>query len=205
MSSYCERAVAYASRVVDGGETAGRFERLACKRFLADLEHQGSEAFPYVLDEAAASRACRFVELLPHIKGEWAKPVYRDGKLLYAKIDLQDWQVFIVLNLFGWKHVVSGLRRFARVYEEVARKNAKSTLAAALLLFMATADAEPGAHAYSVATTGKQAREVFDVARFMALREPEFLARFGGKLVRRRERVNHIVGPGEADAVQAQH
>lgn len=179
MSTYFGRARAYAERVTRGEETAGKYERLACKRFLGDLERDRTEAFPFKFDEAAGSRACRFVELLPHIKGEWAKPSYRDGKLGYAKLKLEDWQVFIVINIFGWLHEGTLLRRFLRAYEEVARKNAKSTLAAALLLFMTTADAEPGAHAYSAATTGDQAREVFDVARNMALREPEFLHRFG--------------------------
>ncbi len=178
-ASYFDRAKAYAARVVGGQEAAGKFERLAAQRFLRDLERQRSEGFPYFFDEAAGGRACRFMELLPHIKGEWAKPTYIDGKLGYAKIKLQDWQVFIVINIFGWKHVQTLLRRFRRVYEEVARKNAKSTLAAGILLFAVAADAEPGAHVYSAATTGEQAREVFDVARNMALREPEFLARFG--------------------------
>lgn len=179
MSSYFDRAQAYAQRVVDGSEVAGRLERLACQRFLDDLARQRSDDFPYFFDDAAGARTCRFVELLPHIKGEWAKPTYRDGKLGYAKIKLEDWQVFIVINLFGWRHMVTLLRRFLRAYEEVGRKNAKSTLAAAILLFMTTADGEPGAHAYSAATTGDQAREVFDVARNMALRDLEFQVRFG--------------------------
>jgi phage terminase large subunit-like protein len=176
---YLGRAIAYARRVVDGQETAGRFERLACERFLRDLERQGAEDFPFLMDAAAGGRACRFMELLPHIKGEWARPIYVDGRLQYNKLRLEDWQVFIELNLFGWKHVVSGRRRFRRSYEEIARKNAKSTRAAARQLYLVTADGEPGAHCYSAATTGDQAREVFDVARNMALREPEFLARFG--------------------------
>lgn len=173
------RAVRYAQRVAGGQETAGRLERLACERFLRDLERQGAENFPYVMDAAAGARACRFFELLPHIKGEWARPVYINGRLQYAKLRLEDWQVFAEVQLFGWKHVVSGHRRFRRSYEEVARKNAKSTRAAARLLYLLTADGEPGAHCYSAATTGDQAREVFDTARNMALREPEFLARFG--------------------------
>jgi len=179
LNSYAGRATAYAERVVRGEEVAGKFERLACQRFLNDLAKQGEEKFAYVFDETAGSRACKFIELLPHIKGEWARPVYRDGRLSYTKIKLEDWQVFIVINLFGWRHTTTKLRRFSRGYEEVARKNAKSTLAAAILLFMVAADGEPGAQAYSVATTGDQAREVFDVARNMALREPEFQSRFG--------------------------
>ncbi len=177
--SYVERAIAYAHRVVDGEECAGRFERLACARFLRDQERAGTDAFPYVLDRAASNRVCQFLELLPHIKGEWAKPTYVDGKVGYAKIRLEDWQIFAEVNLFGWKHRDTGLRRFRRSYEEVARKNAKSTRAAGRQLYLLAADGEPGAHCYSAATTGQQAREVFDVARHMALRETEFRTRFG--------------------------
>jgi len=177
--SYLERAIGYAERVMSGAEVAGRLEKLACKRFLDDLDRQARDDFPYRLEEAAGARACRFCDLMPHIKGEWAKPVYSDGALSYAKLDMEDWQVFKTMNLFGWKHVVTGLRRFRRCYEEVARKNAKSTWAAAVLLLLLVADGEPGAQVYSAATTGEQAREVFDTARHMALRDPVFLARFG--------------------------
>lgn len=178
-ASYFDRAHAYALRVTAGEETAGRCERLACERFLRDLERSDTADFPYVLDAVSGARACQFIELLPHIKGEWAKPVYVDGKLSYAKIQLGDWQIFSELQLFGWKHRVTGLRRFRRSYEEIARKNAKSTRGAGRQLYLLVADGEPGAHCYSAATTGDQAREVFDVARNMALREPGFLARFG--------------------------
>jgi phage terminase large subunit-like protein len=180
VASYFERARAYAERVTTGVEVAGKFERLACQRFLDDLAvRQGTEAFPYRFDETAGARACRFVDLMPHIKGEWAKPVYTDGRLLYAKLNMEDWQVFKTINLFGWVHIETGLRRFRRAYEEVARKNAKSTWAAAVLLLLLAADHEAGAQVYSAATTGEQAREVFDVARNMADREPEFKARYG--------------------------
>lgn len=177
--SYAERARQYAHRVATGQEVAGLYERLMCQRFLSDLERQGADGWPYVFDERAGSRACRFLELLPHIKGEWARPVYVDGKLGYAKLVLEDWQIFIEIQLFGWVHRETRLRRFRRSYEEIARKNAKSTRVAGRQLYLLTADGEPGAHCYSAATTGEQAREVFDVARNMALREPEFLARFG--------------------------
>ena len=179
MAGYFQRVVDYAQRVAQGREVAGRLEMLKCERFLRDMQRAGTDEFPYVLDRAAGARVCRFIELMPHIKGEWAKPIYVDGKLQYAKLRLEDWQCFEEFNLFGWKHRDTGLRRFRRSYEEVARKNAKSTRIAARQLYLLTADGEPGAHCYSAATTGDQAREVFDTARNMALREPEFLARFG--------------------------
>lgn len=178
-ADYCERAEAYARRVTSGQEVAGRFERLACERFLRDLSKAGTDEFPFVLDRAAGNRICQFIELLPHVNGQWARPTYIDGKVGHSKIKLEDWQIFAEAQLFGWRHRDTGLRRFRRSYEEVARKNAKSTRAAARQLYLLTADGEPGARCYSAATTGQQAREVFDVARHMALRESEFRARFG--------------------------
>lgn len=177
--TYIERALGYAQRVARGQETAGRLERLMCERYLRDLERADTEGFPYVLDEAAGSRVCRFLELLPHIKGQWARPVYIDGLIQHGRLELEDWQIFGLVNVFGWKHRETGLRRYRRWYEEVARKNAKSTKAAGVALYMLTADNEPGAHVYSAATTGDQAREVFDVARNMGLRLGEFQRRFG--------------------------
>lgn len=178
-AEYFERAKAYARRVVEGEEVAGKFERLACKRLLKDLDRQGTEAFPYVIDVRRGGRACQFQELLCHIKGEWAKPIYVDGRVTYAKIRLEDWQIFAEFQLFGWVHMTTRLRRFRRSYEEIARKNAKSTRAAGRGLYLAFADDEPGAQVYSAATTAEQAKEVFDTAREMVLRDSEFRHRFG--------------------------
>lgn len=178
-ASYFARVQMYARRIVAGEEVAGLFERLACERFLRDMDRQNTDEFPYVIDEAAGSRACAFQELLPHIKGDWAQPEWINGEAIYPTIRLEDWQVFPEFQLFGWVHRTTGKRRFRRSYEEIARKNAKSTRAAGRLLYLLVADGEPGAHCYNAATTGKQAREVFDVARNMALRARGFVDRFG--------------------------
>jgi phage terminase large subunit-like protein len=175
--SYLERARGYVLRVVSGEEAAGEYERLYCEQFLRDEARQGSLEFPYWLDEAAGSRACQFIELLPHIKGAWAKKA--EGEDVGQTLRLEGWQALFVLQLFGWKHTATGLRRIRRAYLEVARKNAKSTLAAGVLLYLLVADDEPGAHVYSAATTGEQAREVFDVAAEMAKRALGFRERFG--------------------------
>lgn len=175
--THLDRARAYAFRVANGEEVAGRYERLYCEQFILEWGKQGTLEFPYVFDANAGTRACTFIELLPHIKGEWAKK--KDGADHGERIKLEPWQALFVLQLFGWKHQATGLRRIRRAYLEVARKNAKSTLAAGILLFMLVADDEPGAQVYSAATTGDQAREVFDVAREMAKRANGFRSRWG--------------------------
>ncbi len=145
-----------------GDIVAGKFERQACARALRDFKRQGKKTFPYWFDAKEANRACRFIENLPHIKGEWAKR----RELLH----LEGWQCFVVCMLFGWKcsrtiedaagNVLmhEGTRRFRTVYLEVARKNAKSTLLSAIGLYMLAADGEEGAEIYSAATTHKQAK-----------------------------------------------
>ena len=162
--TYAERAERYARRVIAGEIVACKLTRLACERFITDLQRTD---WQWRFDPAMAERACTFVEHLPHIKGQWARQ--------RLKITLEDWQVFILANIFGWVDAHTGLRRFLTVYLEVARKNAKSTLAAGIGLYMLAADGEPGAEVYSAATTGDQARIVFEVARQMVLREPDFI------------------------------
>ena len=162
--TYSERAAHYAQRVIAGEIVACKLTRLACERFLKDLQRTD---WQWRFDTAQAERACMFIEMLPHIKGQWARQ--------RLKITLEDWQVFIIANIFGWTDAHTGLRRFLTVYLEVARKNAKSTLAAGIGLYMLFADGEPGAEVYSAATTGDQARIVFEVARQMVLREGELV------------------------------
>lgn len=164
--TYVARATAYAQAVVAGEIPACKWTIRACERQLNDLQRESAdEAWPYRFDEEAASRPCEFLEMLPHIKGKWA----RDGLL----VQLEGWQCFIVTTVFGWVHKQTGLRRYREGYVEVPRKNAKSTLSAGLLLYMLTADGEMGAEVYSAATTKDQARIVFDDARSMAQRTPD--------------------------------
>lgn len=170
---YVEVALLYMEDVLEGRIPACNYLRLACQRQLNDLKRSAANdpEFPYVFDVTAASRVCRFVELLPHIKGKWA----RRKELIF----LEPWQVFILTCVFGWLHKETGLRRFANVYKEVARKNAKTTVAAGVLLFMLTADGEAGAECYTAATKKEQAKIPFAAAREMAKRSPSLRAQYG--------------------------
>ena len=150
--------------VASGAVPVCKWTQLAVTRQLADLERAPDEDWPWVFNAARASRPCEFIELLPHIKGKWAK----EGRT----IQLEGWQAFIITTVFGWVHRDTGLRRFREVYVEVPRKNAKSTLSSGVALFMLVADGEQGAEVYSAATTRDQARIVFDDAKAMAERSP---------------------------------
>lgn len=151
--------------VVEGRIPACKWTRLAVQRQLDDLSRDSSDAWPWVFDQDRATRICEFIELLPHIKGKWA----RDRAL----VTLEPWQAWLLSTVFGWVHRTTGLRRFKEAYLEVPRKNAKSTISSGVALYMLTADGEQGAEIYSAATTRDQARIVFDDAKAMAERSPE--------------------------------
>jgi len=179
--SYGEIATLYARNVVDGRIPSCKWHRLACARHLKDLDRVGSAGFPYVFNPELTDiagktyrpgeRICAFAELMPHIKGDWAAR----GQL----IELEDWQIFILVSVFAWVHRDTSKRRFRVADLFVPRKNAKSTLASVIGNFMLAVDGEFGAEVYSGATSQDQAMEVFRPALLMARATPRFLERYG--------------------------
>jgi phage terminase large subunit-like protein len=167
---YAARALRYAQAVVAGEIIACKWTRLACERQINDLARSEADpAWPWRFDVEAAERPCLLIECLPHIKGKWSSPT----------IVLEDWQCFIETTVFGWVHRETGLRRFRFAYTEVPRKNAKSTLTSGNAIYMLAADSEEGAEVYSAATTGDQARIVFDASKAMLRKDSRIAAQFG--------------------------
>lgn len=167
--SFSERAERYARAVVGKEIDACRLVERACSRFLADIERTD-----WIYDTAKVEQVCGFAELMPHVKGKWART--------REFIVLQDWQVFILACLFGFVDS-DGRRRFRQAYIMLPRKQGKSVLAAVIGLYMLVMDGESGAEVYCGATSEAQAWEVFRPAKLMAEKageEPgEFLAEFG--------------------------
>lgn len=155
---YVGIAYEYAIDVTNDRVPACIFIKQACKRFLQDCDRKDIE-----LKLAKVESVCMFVEKLKHIKGKWAR----------TPIVLEPWQIFILVNVFGWYYVKTGKRRFRNVYLEVPRKNAKSTLTSGVGLYMTGVDGEGGAEVYSAATTRDQARIVFLDAKRMVDKNPE--------------------------------
>jgi phage terminase large subunit-like protein len=167
MKKHIALANQYIDDVLSGKQLSCEFVRQACRRQREDL---ASEDFEFTFDEDRASHVCKFIELLPHIEGEWA----RKG----LKITLEPWQCFLLTTVFGWIDA-NGLRRYRSVYIEVPRKNAKSTITSGVGLYLLAADGEQGAQVYSAATTRDQAAIVWKVAKRMAAKSAGMQARFG--------------------------
>lgn len=171
----------YAIDVVHGDlkDKCCKWEILACKRHLDDLQRQGSENFPYIFDESRADRIFRWFSICRHVRGVF------QGQ----PIELQPWQMFDQGCLYGWVHKDTGARRFRKGYHKRARGNVKSTEVSAKCLYHMCADAiyppgKPEMAKYEMspevecaAVDRTQARRVWQDACDMALASPDILKR----------------------------
>ena len=165
---------AYCDAVVSGDRPACKWEKLAVQRHINDLARQNTDGFPYVFDHEKACKIIEFGQLFPHVKGKWARA---SGKA--NRIRFQAWQKFGLASIFGWVHVVTGLRKYRIVYDCEPRKNGKSIKAAVIGLYLVAQDDEYGAEVYCGATSEKQAWEVFRPAKKMADKQPAFRRAYG--------------------------
>ena len=147
--------------------------RLAAKRFLADLERAALPNPPFTFSSWHASDPCDFIEKLPHVEGKWKDAEGNDS----PNIILHASDVFFIVQLFGFRDL-EGNRRFTVALKAVARKNAKSTIAGAIGLYCETCEGETGPQVISAATTGQQARIVFNIAKKMVERTPALCEAF---------------------------
>ena len=148
----------------------GKFSKwleLAGQRHLDDRKDSKKKDFPYVFVPWYVNDVCSFIEKLPHVRGEWETET----------IKLEDWQIFILGSIFGWRQKKDkSRRRFRTAYLECGRKNAKSTIAAGIALYCLTYDNEQGPQILIGATTEKQCNHVFVPAKAMAEKLPDFRA-----------------------------
>ena len=111
-------------------------------------------------DEKAANHARTFIETFLNVKPK--KPF-----LLYP------WQwESVVAPIFGWKQE-NGLRRFRVAYIEIPKKNGKSLIISACLLYLLMADGEHGAEIYVAAYTAEQAGVIFREAAKLVRNSPK--------------------------------
>lgn len=157
---YKDVAHEYAVDVSQGKVIAGRFVRLACERYLADLDSQEEKGLTFSAETARAYLAF-FEKAVKHTIGEWNDKPF---------IPLP-WQQFILWNLYGWRWE-DGTRRFNYAYISIARKNGKTTLMAACALAALYFDQEQAAEVYFAATKRDQARIAFDEASRMGKKYP---------------------------------
>ena len=171
----------YGRAVMAGQIPVCKWTRLAVARHYQDLQIGHLRGLWF--SEEHAQHSLESFLFLRHSKGEWA------GK----PFELAAWQQFWVAIAFGWMRQ-DGTRRFREIWEEVPRKNGKSTKLAGIGLYLFEFDGEGGAEVYTAATKMDQARITHQEAVRMVETSPHLRRSIG---IRRDELYNPR--PGRAD------
>jgi phage terminase large subunit-like protein len=146
-----EDGIMYAVDVAKGRIPVCRNVRLACQRFLNQLEDR---AWAYEFHIDYVEHFLEFASTLRHTKGPDA------GKSLV----LEPFQIFIICAIYGFRSKKDPKTRMVTdVIVFIPRKAGKSTLTAAIALYELNWG-EAGAEVYTLATTREQASIVFNAA-----------------------------------------
>lgn len=117
----------------------------------------------WIYNNARALHAIMFIEkYCHHSKGAAGGSLFR----------LELWQKALISAVFGFVDRETGNRRFREVILIVGRKNGKSTLGAAIALYMFLADGEAGPEVVSAATKRDQAKIIWLEAKRMVKKSP---------------------------------
>lgn len=147
-----EDGILYAVQVVRGEISVCRNIRLACQRFLNQLEDR---AWAYEFHVKYVEHFLEFASTLCHTKGPEA------GKPLV----LEPFQIFLICAIYGFRSKKDPKRRMVTdVIVYIPRKAGKSTLIAVLGLYELQWG-ESGAEVYTLATNRDQASLVFHAAQ----------------------------------------
>lgn len=137
----------YAQDVLNGSIVAGELVKLACKRFINDLERPDLEFRAEIVD-----RFITFCSLLKHFKGKSAN----------EKFILENWQQFIAANIIGFYYKNTDDRKYTNSLICVSRKQGKTALAALFCLWFLIGDGESGAEVDLAANSRQQAQIAYE-------------------------------------------
>lgn len=173
-------------RKIESGEiVTSRRVKAVYGRLMAEMDSPAADS-PYYFDEETGERPIIFIErFCKQSQGTLGTP-----------LRLELFQKAFIQTLFGWLLKSTGYRRFRETLFLVGRKNGKSTLLAALALYMLVADYEGAAEIYSVATKKDQARKTLTEAVNMVKQSPELRA-----IIKKRR--NDIYFPATASTFEA--
>jgi len=149
------KLIQYANDVISGKVIACSKYKQAAERLLSDFGREETDKdFPYVFKEENGERFLKFVSFFRHGKGEL------QGK----PIDVCDYYRFSYGQVFGWVHKDNGTLRFNKFYQQLARKNNKSTMMALVAIYHCCCMGEEQAEIFIAATTKEQTRHVYSAA-----------------------------------------
>lgn len=141
----------YALAVLKGDRIACKSVKKTCLNHIKDLTSSADPNFPYYFDNIEAYRVINFCSKLK----------FPDGEMAGQYVQLADFQIFIIGCIFGWKKKEDNKRRYNKVYVQLARKQAKTFLMSAIILYMAEFCGWQNAETFICATASKQSKKSF--------------------------------------------
>lgn len=165
----------YWAAIQSGEEVVCSKIRKTYEKVIADLDDNKSE---YFYSPARANHVIEFVENFCHnSKGKYG------GQLVVLEL----WEKALLATVFGFVDI-EGNRKYREAVLILGKKNGKSLLASCVGLYLLTADNEPGAEVYAVASKREQAKIVWQEAVNMVKKSPAL-----------RKRIKPLVGELRAD------
>lgn len=139
----------YARKVLSGEIIACRYVKLACQRYLNFFDNPKYEFRP-----DKADKVVNFIQKLKHFTGKFA------GK----RFILEEWQLFLLYQTFGFYIKGTEERMTKHVILDCGRKQGKSFLAASIGLYMLIGDGEEGSEVDCIANSRDQAHILYSMA-----------------------------------------
>lgn len=133
----------YCEDILSGKIKSGVNMRLAAKRYIRMRKNPD-----YDFRENKVKRVIKFISSLKHYTGKHAGNSFL----------LLPWQSFVIACIYGFYNKDTNNRVVKYAYIEMARKQGKSALAAALCLYHTVADGEANAEVYLAANSKDQAK-----------------------------------------------
>ena len=145
--------VGYVEGVLSGKIVAGKYIKLAAKRFKDWFDRDDM-----YFDVEDVDKRIKLCYKLRHSTAQFSGKHFR----------LLPWQQFLFAGTFGFKWKADNLRVTRNVFAFIARKNGKTATAAALVLCALLGDGENGNEADFCANTTKQASICFEMTKNFA-------------------------------------
>lgn len=153
--------IRYYGSIESGKEVVSKKVKRVYQHIVEDIIKNEQSQWEY--DHTKAMHAIDFIEdFCKHSKGSMGGQPFL----------LELWQKALVSAMFGIVDKIDGTRKYQEVILIVGRKNGKSTLAAAIGLYLTIADGELGPEIYSVATKKDQAKIIWLEAKKMIQKSP---------------------------------
>lgn len=150
--SYKDIAIKYANDSKKAN--VGTEVKLACERFLKDLERKDLELHTKEPDFVIGI----IEKMMVHKQGE----DINGNSLVNQPMILLPWQIFIVYNLIGFYYKGTAERRYKEAFIFVPRKNGKTLFVASLAFGLSLLERKSGSKIYITSASMKQAYQSFE-------------------------------------------